>query len=138
MKKEIIFLLLLIFSAGLLVPVTEQEQTITVLEDKQLEIAYNVHSPRLFLESDIPNAIINVNMTKINPNNGDETNMKSMEFTGSAEFTDVESGFYVLSFLSDELVGITISGKGVYLSVIVIFVILILINTFFAYRRYMD
>lgn len=138
MKKEIIFLLLLIFSAGLLVPVTEQEQTITVLEDKQLEIAYNVHSPRLFLESDIPNAIININMTKINPNNGDETNMKSMEFTGSAEFTDVESGFYVLSFLSDELVGITISGKGVYLSVIVIFVILILINTFFAYRRYMD
>lgn len=138
MKKDIIFILLLIFSAGLLVPVTEQEQTITVLEDKQFEMVYNVHSPKLVLKSDITNAFIEINMTKINPTNGDETNRKSMVFTGSAEFKDVEPGFYILSFLSDELVGITISGKGVYLSVIVIFVILILINTFFTYRRYMD
>ena len=109
-----------------------------VLEDKQFEMVYNVHSPELVLKSDLPNAIINVNMTKINPNNGEETDMKSMEFTGSAEFKDIKPGFYILSFLSDELVGITINGNGVYLSVIVIFVILVLINAFFTYRRYMD
>lgn len=138
MKKETILLLILIFSTGWFVPISEQEQSVTVLEDKQLQFIYNVHSPKIKLESDITIAIISVTISKINPSSGEESLVKTKEFTKSTEIDELDPGIYSFRFLSDTLVEITVSGKGVYQSVMVIFILLLVVNAILIYRRYMD
>ena len=138
MKKNTLFFLLLLFSIGLIIPISEQEESVTILADKQSEILYNVHSPKIVVKSDISNAIININITKINPINGEATKEKTFEFIGSKEIEQFEPGIYKLVFISDKLVEITIRGRGIYPSVIAIFSILVLINIIFTYQRYMN
>ncbi|OLS28380.1 MAG: hypothetical protein HeimC2_07260 [Candidatus Heimdallarchaeota archaeon LC_2] len=136
MKKEIIFLLLLIFSVSLLIPLYEQKQNVNLLPSQKKSIVYNLHNPILHITADkTTDILISISMIS---ESGEER--KEIIYEGildnKLEINKLNPGLYGITFTSTDIVRIEIVGKGLYLSSIIIIGILFLINIILIYLKY--
>ncbi len=138
MKKDTFILLLLIFSVGLLVPLSVQKQTVNVNSNQEISVVYNLHSPTLQLTADkITNIAINISLIDDSGNEAKEI-LNQGTLQNKLEIDDLDPGLYQISFFSLDIVRVDIQGKGLYLSSMVIIGVLVLISLVLIYFKYND
>ncbi|MHA2402815.1 MAG: hypothetical protein ACXADH_07480 [Candidatus Kariarchaeaceae archaeon] len=135
MKRESLFLILLIGSLVAFIPLLEPAQSVTVIPDIKSSVLFDVHTPSIKITTTAELQII-VNVTLLDVS--DETSTivaENVPITSSKKITTDTIGLYFIEILASELAIVKIKGTGFYTPSIILTVLLGLINLYYFTRK---
>lgn len=132
--------ILLIFSLFLFAPLFASTQSLTIIQETPTSFVMSIQSPEVKLSVDKPTTQVIMNITYINPTNGNEERItpESFFFYGSQSVTIKLSkpGSYLFEVQVNEVSVLTIDPMGIYTISLAIFFSVCIINIVIFTRDY--
>lgn len=131
--RGILLVLLVASSTTILFPIIKQDQTISMEPEQLQTIVININQPSLqFLTAIETEIVLNITHTLRANNN---VHIFDGTFTGEMELSDLAPGFYIIEMLSHDLGNLEISCSGLYMTSLIIFFVLVIINIYLLYAK---
>lgn len=133
MKYQKIFIVFVLSSLLLLLPLFEPAHQLTTLPDATNSIIIDVHTPKIRIDTQIVSTVI-VSIYWLNSaTNTSRIIATNLSLNGHLDIDTARSGLYMIKFNTTELGTITIRGNGLYFPSIIVLTIAIIIGLIILY-----